>query len=221
MSDHVSVDVFDSGEALLGPIDEDDVQSISRERFIRRLALAGGSALLGGVLIGGLPRLAVSAPSQAQDVEVFNFALVLEYLQAAFYSQAAQSGVLEGELSEFVDVVREHELRHVDYLRSALGDEARESPTFSFGDALRDAETFAATAVTLEDLGVAAYNGQATNLTRKRIADAAKILSVDARHAAWIRSIVGKTPASQPTDRALTGKQVSARLDQLGFVEGS
>lgn len=221
MSDHVSVDVFDSGKGLLGRIDEKDVQCVSRERFIRRLALAGGSALLGGVLIGGLPRLAVSAPSQAQDVEVFNFALVLEYLQAAFYSQAARSGVLEGELREFVDVVREHEQRHVDYLRSALGDEARESPTFSFGDALRDAETFAATAVALEDLGVAAYNGQATNLTRRRIADAAKILSVDARHAAWIRSIVGKTPASQPTDRALTGKQVSARLNQLGFVEGS
>jgi hypothetical protein len=220
MSDHVSVDVVDGGEALLKAIDDDDT-STSRGHLLRRVALTGGAALLGGVLVGGLPRLAASAPSPAQDVEVFNFALVLEYLQAAFYAEAAGSGVLEGDLSDFVDVVREHEARHVDYLKTVLGGEARKSPTFSFGDALRDADTFAATAVTLEDLGVAAYNGQATNLTRRRLADAAKILSVDARHAAWIRSIVGKTPASQPTDRALTGQQVSARLDQLGFVEGS
>jgi hypothetical protein len=221
MSDHVRVDVVDSGEALLRALDEEDGTSISRGRLLRRVALAGGAALLGGVFVGGLPRLAVSAPSPAQDVEIFNFALTLEYLQLAFYSAAARSGVLEGDLRDFVQVVREHEAQHVDYLTTALGDEARESPTFSFGDALADADTFAATAVTLEDLGVAAYNGQATNLTRRRLADAAKILSVDARHAAWIRSIVGKTPARQPTDRALTGEQVSARLDQLGFVEGN
>lgn len=221
MADHVSIEVVDRGDALLRAIDEEDGASLSRARLLHRLALAGGAALVGGVLVGGLPRLAVSAPSPAQDVEILNFALVLEYLQAAFYEEASGAGVLEGDLRDFVDVVSEHEAEHVDYLRTALGDAARESPTFSFGDALRDAETFAATAVTLEDLGVAAYNGQATNVTPKTLAAAAKILSVDARHAAWIRSIVGKTPASQPVDRALAAKQVSARLDRLGFIEGS
>jgi rubrerythrin len=221
MTDHVSIDVVDDGARLLRALDEDDGPNFSRGRLLQRVALAGGAALLGGVLVGGLPRLAVSAPSPAQDIDILNFALVLEYMQAAFYDEAASSGVLRGDLRDFVDVVREHEARHVDYLKTVLGGEARKSPTFSFGDALRDAETFAATSVTLEDLGVAAYNGQATNLTRKRLGNAAKILSVDARHAAWIRSIVGKTPASQPTDRALTGEQVSARLDRLGFVEGS
>jgi Ferritin-like domain len=221
MRNHVSVDVVDSGEVLRGAFDQEDRGSVSRERFLRRLALAGGAALVSGVFVGGLPRLGVSAPSPAQDVEIFNFALVLEYLQAAFYEEAARSEILEGDLRSFVDVVRGHEQRHIEYIRSALGDKARDAPTFSFGDALRDAETFAATAVTLEDLGVAAYNGQAGNVTRKALAAAAKIVSVDARHAAWIRSIVGKTPASQPTDRPLTGKQVTARLDRLGFVEGS
>ena len=56
---------------------------------LRRRALFGGAGVLfGGILIGGLPRLAVSAPSAAQDTEVLNFALQLERLQEAFYAQA-------------------------------------------------------------------------------------------------------------------------------------
>jgi rubrerythrin len=218
---HVSIDVVGSGEAFRRALEQEDRGGVSRERFLRRLALAGGAALVGGVFVGGLPRLGLSAPSPAQDVQIFNFALLLEHLQAAFYEEAARSDVLDDELRAFVDVVRGHEQRHIEYIRSALGDKAQKAPTFSFGDALRDAQTFAATAVTLEDLGVAAYNGQAANVTRKALAAAAKIVSVDARHAAWIRSIVGMTPASQPTDRPLTGKQVMARVDRLGFVEGS
>lgn len=152
---------------------------------------------------------------------MLNFALALEYMQSAFYERAARSGILKGELADFVAVVRRHERRHVAYLKSILGARARAAPSFSFGDALRDPDSFAAAAVRLEDLGVAAYNGQAANLTRKRLADAARVVSVDARHAAWIRAIVGRTPASRPTDRALTSRQVAARIDQLGFVERS
>lgn len=220
VADHVSVDVVDKEQAVAA-LGEEGAESVSRERFLRRLAFAGGAAVVGGVLVGGLPRLGVSAPSPAQDVEIFNFALVLENLQAAFYDQAASSGILEGDLREFVAVVRDHEQRHIEYIKGVLGDEAREAPTFSFGDALRDAERFAATAATLEDLGVAAYNGQAANVTRKALAAAARIVSVDARHAAWIRSLAGRTPASQATDRPLTAKQVTAELGRLGFVEGS
>jgi Ferritin-like domain len=192
----------------------------SRGLFFRR-ALAGGAVLAGGVLAGSLPRLAASAPSPAQDAEIFNFALLLEYMQARFYDEAARSGVLDGGLADFVEVVRAHEQAHVEYLTDALGDAARAEPAFSFEEFLQDAESVAAAAVALEDLGVAAYNGQATNLTPRGLAAAATIVSVDARHAAWIRSIIGETPAEEPTDVPLTRRQVEVRIRDLGFLEGS
>jgi len=70
----------------------------------------------------------------------------------------------------------------------------------------------------LEDTGVAAYNGQATNLTRGALAIAAKIVSVEGRHAAWIRTIAGKSPAADATDPALTEAQALAALRKTGFL---
>jgi rubrerythrin len=170
------------------------------------------------VLLAGLPRLAVSAPSPAQDVEVLNFALLLEYLQAAFYREAAKRASLGPELSQFVDIVAGHEQEHVDFLRETLGDDAREEPTFSFGNATQTARRVTVTSVALEDLGVAAHNGQATNLTKEALAAAAQIVSVHARHAAWIRSIAGRTPAIQATDQSKTQAQVEAALEATGFL---
>lgn len=72
----------------------------------------------------------------------------------------------------------------------------------------------------LEDLGVAAYNGQATNLTAKALVPAAEIVSVEARHAAWIRAIAGKLPATGPTDEPLSSRAVMTALARTGFVKG-
>jgi ferritin-like protein len=49
---------------------------------------------------------------------------------------------------------------------------------------------------------------------------AARIVSVDARHAAWIRAIRGRRPASQATDVAKTRRQVLEQVDRTGFVKG-
>jgi rubrerythrin len=216
MSEHLVVRVVDEDDGRREALDEESVSS--REELLRRAAVAGGTILAGGVLIAGLPRLAVSAPSPAQDVEVLNFALLLEYLQAAFYREALERASIGEELAQFVEVVGGHEQEHVDFLREALGNEAREEPRFDFGNATRTQGRIAVTAVVLEDLGVAAYNGQATNLTKDALAAAAQIVSVHARHAAWIRSIVGMTPASQATDEPKTQAQVEAALEATRFL---
>jgi hypothetical protein len=194
------------------------VAEASRADFLQKAVVAGSAIVAGGVLVAGLPKLAVAAPSPEQDVEIANFALRLEYLQAAFYDAAASGANLTGDLLEFVNVVREHERAHIDYLKNFLGDAAKPSPRFDFGNAASNAENFAKSAMTLEDLGVAAYNGQATNLTRQSLAAAARIVSVDARHAAWIRAIVGRPPALQPTDKPKTAKRVLQDLDSIGFI---
>jgi rubrerythrin len=190
----------------------------SRERFLR-LTLAGvGTLTLGGALAAGVPRGGLSGTSPARDVEILNYALTLEELQAAFYARAVSGGALSGELREFAEVVAAHEREHVELLRGALGAQARPAPRFAFGKAATSAPRFAETASELEELAVAAYNGQAANLSKEALQAAARIVSVDARHAAWIRAIRGRPPASQATDEAKTRRQVLVQIDRTGFV---
>lgn len=190
----------------------------SRERFLR-LGLAGaGTLTLGAVLAAGVPRIGRSGTAQARDVEVLNYALLLGELQVAFYRQALRRAKLTGELREFAEVVGGHKREHVELLRGALGANARKIPRFAFGAAVSSPTRFAATATAIEELGVAAYNGQAANLSKPALQAAARIVSVNARHAAWIRAIQDKQPASQPTDKAMTRREVLAEVDRTGFV---
>lgn len=188
--------------------------------MLKRATVAGGALAAGGVLAAEFAEFGFSAASPQQDARIFNFALLLEYLTAAFYADALKKGALKGELRQFAETVGAHEQAHVDLFKKALGSAARAAPKFNFGPATATPARFIATAVTLEDTGVAAYNGQATNLTADALAAAARIVSVEARHAAWIRDIAGKTPAEDPTDAPLTAARVLAIVKSTGFVKG-
>ena len=72
----------------------------SRDEVLRKAIGVGGAVLGGGALLAGLPRLASSAPSPAQDVRVLNFILVIEEMQAAFYAEALRRGRLRGEVGD-------------------------------------------------------------------------------------------------------------------------
>jgi hypothetical protein len=186
--------------------------------MVRKAAAAGGALLGGGVVLGAMPRFASSAPSPAQDVRVLNFVLLLEQLTSAFYRAALRQNRLTGELRRYARTVAIHEQAHLNFVRGALGRKARVPPTFDFGSATSDARKFTTAAITLEDLSVAAYNGQAANLTKGALRAAARIVSVEARHAAWIRDIAGRPPAAEPTDAALSERQVRAALEKTGFL---
>ena len=190
----------------------------SREQLLKRALVAGGAAAAGGAILGALPRAASSAPSPAQDVKILNLVLLLEYLESSFYAEARDRGALRGELREYVRVVGAHEQQHLAALKSALGNKARKAPRLDFGNATTDADAFVAAAIRLEDTSVSAYNGQAGNLTKPTLAVAAKIVSVEARHAAWIRAIAGKPPAADATDPSMTQAQVQAALKKTGFL---
>jgi hypothetical protein len=193
----------------------------SRDELLKRAVIAGGTLLVGGAVVAGLPRLAVSAQSPEQDAAIFNFALLLEHVQSAFYDEAVERAEIGAELLEFAKVAAAHEREHVAYLQEALGSAARPAPSLDFGEATRDSGSFAEAAAALEDLAVAAYNGQAANLTRAGLRAAARVVSVDARHAAWVRAIVDRPPASQAVDRPLSSGDVEERLDELGFIQGT
>jgi rubrerythrin len=197
--------------------------SSSRTAFVTRGAIAAGALAVGGGL-GLLARATpaeAAAPSPAQDRRIFNFALLLEYLQAAFYTQAVEHGRLRGEVRSFAEVVSAHERAHVAYLRKALGSHARPRPTFDFRAATKNERAFLKAAVLLENAGVLAYNGQAANLTKPALAAAAEIVSVEGRHAAWVSSLAGESPAPRAADVGLPSAEVVSKLESLGFLRAS
>jgi len=193
----------------------------TRAEFVARGILAGGALAGGGALLVALPRVAISAPSPAQDQKILNFALELEYIEAGFYAEAFAKRKLRGELLEYVSTVRQHEQAHVAFLEGVLGSNARKKPALDFGDATADPEKFTAAAIALEETMIAAYNGQAANLTKGTLAKAATIVSVEARHAGWIRAIAGKNPAPDATDQPKTPREVQADVNRTGFVRSS
>ncbi len=218
MPEHLTLEVVDPDAALREAADES--KRSSRLTFLQRAVGAGGTIALGGVLIGGLPKLSLAAPSPAQDARILNFALTLEYLEAEFYVRAVAGGALSGETLAFARTVRNHELAHVAFLKKALGRAAIKKPTFDFKNTTESMAAFQATAVVLEDTGVSAYNGQGPRLTKATLPAAGSIVSVEARHAAWIRDIVNKNPAPVAFDKALTKEQVLAAVAKTGFITG-
>jgi rubrerythrin len=187
----------------------------SRSDLLRRAALAGSAAVAGGLLFAGLPKVAASAPSRAQDVRILNYLLRLEYVMVAFYERAAAEQ-LTGEIQQFVSVVGEHEREHVALLQRILGDDANAEPSIDFGNGTSDADRVAAIARVLEETASAAYIGQGANLTKRAMIKVARITSVEARHAAWLADILGRHPAPAAADPAKSPSQVSAALRRAG-----
>jgi hypothetical protein len=193
-------------------------------RSSRRDALRRGSGAAIAVAAGlGLGRIGHAAaaprpPSAAQDRQILQFALLLEYLQEGFYSDAVRRGALTGEVRHFAEVVGEHERAHVAYLRKALGTHARARPNFAFGDKTRHERAFLDAAVVLENVGVVAYNGQAANLTKPVLAAAAEIVSVEGRHAAWISDLAGTAPAPRAADVGVSASDALRTLRTAGLL---
>jgi hypothetical protein len=195
-----------------------DAGSMGRGDILKGAVLTGGLLLAGGGIAAALPGRALSTPSPAQDAQILKFALLFERLQAAFYTEAVARKKLRGELRRFAQIVGGHEREHAAFVKKVLGPAAPKKPRFRFGDATGDPDAFARAAVKLEDLGIAMYNGQAPNLTKPVLAAAAKIVSVEARHAAWIRDIVGQEPAPRASDPGATAAEVTKALNGTGFL---
>jgi rubrerythrin len=174
-------------------------------RFSRAGLFAAVLGALGGGAIGA--EIAASSGSPTQDREILSFGLSIERLQAAFYAEALRNGRLSGETRQFAEVVGGQEQAHVKYIIDALGSSAPKSPKYRFGDATSNPAKFIATAISLEQTGVAVYNGQAVNLTPKTLAAVARIVSVEARHAGWARALGNEDPAPVPVDVPITVEQ--------------
>jgi hypothetical protein len=181
--------------------------------------LAG--VLGGGAALAGLAAQPVSAQT-ATDVSILNYALTLEYLQAAFYTEAERMGALRGRASEAAGVVGAVERAHVKAFKEVLGAKAIKRPSFDFQGTTEDQNAFLKTAVAFEDLAVEAYKGQAPRLqTNAALAAALSIHSVEARHAAWMRYLFGVEPAVRAFDQPRSKQQITRVVASTNFITGS
>ena len=195
-----------------------DVRGVTRGAFLVRGTLAAG-AVLGASAVSPMVSRAL-AQGDDGDVGVLNYALTLEYLEAAFYEQALEgvSG-LGGDLRRLTRELRDNEMEHVATLKQTieqLGGKAVAAPGVDFGDAFASEASFLKLANTLEDTGVSAYNGAAPQISSEDVLSAAgSIVQIEARHAALIRLQRGKSPAPVPFDKASSMDQVLAAVKPL------
>lgn len=191
-----------------------EVHGITRGAFVLKSALAAG-AVYGAATVGPFVGRAM-AQSGGGDVEIVNFALTLEYLEADFYAKAGSLG-LSGELKKLAKQFGGEETEHVDALTATvkkLGGTPAKKPTFAFP--IKDEKSFLKLAQTLEDTGVAAYNGAGPAIQSTEVLGAAgSIVQVEARHAAAIRLQRDESPSPDAFDKTLEKAAVLKAVQPL------
>ena len=186
---------------------------LTRAGFI----VAAGAAAAGFAAARAGDAHAAGIPASDQDV--LNYALVLEYLQAAFYTEAERAKALSGRPAKAAKDVGAVERAHVKAFRDLLGKKAVGKPHFDFRGVTESNEAFLKTAVAFEDLAVAAYKGQARRIRSTEVLTAALgIHTVEARHAAWMRYLNGNTPAASAFDLPLNRKQINKIVASTHFI---
>jgi Ferritin-like domain len=230
MSYQINLDEVDANGAIREAANE--VSGDTRLSFLRKSAVAGGAALSGGAVLSALvPGIAMAsgggrppASFGKGDIGVLNYALTLEYLEAAFYNGATAANMaLSSQAAAFLKVVTKDENAHVAFLKKALGSKAAKEPKFDFKGANTNVETFMKTAAVLENTGVHAYSGQALNIKSAAYVKAAiSILTIEARHASVIGLLNDPTGESiapnGPFDTPLTATKVLAAVKETGFI---
>jgi hypothetical protein len=206
----LTLDQVDQDGAIREALDAVD----SRASFLGK-AFIGSAAFLTALATPARSEAAVS-PS---DAAILNFALTLEYLQAAFYTETQRAGAVRAELARVPRQLGAVERAHVQALRDVLGRTAVKRPAFNFRGVTEDQTKFLRTAVAFEDLGAAAYKGQATRVDSPALlAAAVAIHAVEARHAAWMRYLSGFTPAGTAFDQPKREGEVRAIVASTRFI---
>lgn len=189
-------------------------RSLSRRGMMTTAAkVAGGGAI--ALAIAGTPMVGrlrhVSAQDFSGDQDIIDYALTLEHLEYAFY----RDGLNNFSTRQFrrlgrTDIrgrflaIRDHEAVHVDTLQ---GFSDVQECTYDFG--YSDIKEFAAIAQVLENTGVKAYLGAAPFIQSADVlALAGSIVTVEARHAAYLNQINGDSPFPSAFDDSASRDEV-------------
>jgi hypothetical protein len=189
----------------------------TRAAFLRR-SMAVATVGLSG-LFAAESAAAADVAQTKNDIAILRFDLVLEYLQAGLYTEAERLGALTPKTLGWARVVGAHERAHVVALKGLLGRQTVPSPTFNYGNVTANERAFIRTAVGFEDLTAALLKWQAPRLDSRAIVAAAVTLhSVETRHAAWIRHLIGLRPAADAFDKPASQQQMARLIASTGFI---
>ena len=229
MNEHPVSEVFrEHGEleSTLDRVDRDGalretaevVFALTRGQLLRRGAgaVAGGAA----AYVGLSNRAAGAATGMTKnDAAILQFDQVLESLQAGLYTEAERLGALKPETLAWARVVGAHERAHLQAIKNLLGSKVVKSPAFNYGDVTSDESAFLRTTVAFEDLTAALLKWQAPRLdSREIVAAAVSLHSVETRHAAWIRHVIGLQPAATAFDKPASQRKMAQLIDSTHFV---
>jgi hypothetical protein len=184
---------------------------VDRKRFLK-MAGSAGAASFGAFALAacGSSKKAASTAATAStsstasssstgDLGILNYALTLEYLETEFYGKVVASGLFSGKVGALIKDFGNQELTHVEALKGAvekLGGTPVAKPEGKFP--ISNANQVAQLAYTVENLGAAAYLGQAPNIQSPEVlATALAIHTVEARHAATLGTLVKKSVTPQ------------------------
>ena len=195
------------------------IAGATRAELLRGAAL-GGAALLAAV---AEPEGALAAGrGRARDTAILNYGLGFEYMQAGFYTEAEALGTIRGMSAErrlWARTLGAHERAHVRILRQVLGKRAVKKPFFDYRGVTENPVDFTRTAVAMEDLTVALLGGQAPRMSDRNLRAAFfSLLTVEARHAAWARRIVGVVPVAAALDQPKSLAEVDRFVRSTRFI---
>ncbi len=209
-------DQLTTDEPRPSALDEINNDPSSRKRFLSVMGGTGATAALGVLLAAcgsdkkssttstgaagagaATTGTAAKSSSGGGDVDILNYALTLEYLEAAFYQKVIDSGLVKDKkVADLAKKFGETEQQHVDAIKatvSKLGGTPVTAPNANFDAVLNGGlKKVLETAATVENLGAAAYLGQAGKIESPEVLSAAlSIHTVEARHAAALNKLIG------------------------------
>ncbi len=190
-----------------------------RRKFLRAAVVVG----FGSTFVAATRHDKVAlADATATDLEILNYALTLEYLEADFYARGLKGDILSGRTLELVTPIGDHEKTHVSALTGVVKDAGGKpvaKPKTKYPDGtFKSRSKFLKTASTFEELGVTAYHGQVARIdSGAYLATAASIAGVESRHAAIVADLIGGNPFPASFEKRNTMKTVLKAAGQ--FIE--
>lgn len=199
-----------------------DLGGLTRAELLR--LLAGSAAACAGLELLGAPgalaakKSKTKAAAHRHEITILQYALTLEQLGAAFYQAALHRIDLDDDTKTMATALRAHERAHTQFVAEQirkLGGRPHPAVKFDFDRAVASQSAFLKTSATLEQLCVETLNG-AIPLVHVRVLGAlGEIVSVEARHAAWVRALRAQKPAPSATTPGISSATSRRRVNAL------